>query len=140
MLGVSSSGHYAWSKRSPSRRQGRGGADRAHWRDPCGFEGHLWGAPHTCRVAGHWQGCRQETGRPSDGSYVGPGKGAWLSGPNPSPRTPKPSGPILFFKRIAIQLDPCGPNDAGCGRQAKAGHLCNSRSKRCNAGFHGKSP
>jgi hypothetical protein len=37
-------------------------------------------------------------------------------------------------------LDPCGPNDAGCGRQAKAGHLCNSRSKRCNAGFHGKSP
>jgi hypothetical protein len=44
--------------------QGRRGADRTHWRDPCGFEGHLWGAPHTCRVAGHWAELSARNGSP----------------------------------------------------------------------------
>ena len=47
-------------------RQGRCRADRAHSRDPCGLERHLWGAAHPCRAQGQWHPRRQEARRASD--------------------------------------------------------------------------
>src|SRR5262249_14182095 len=35
-------------------------ADRTHWHDPCGIEGHVWCAPHPCRATGQGHTYRTE--------------------------------------------------------------------------------
>jgi len=50
VVGVSSSGYYAWAKRAPSARDKRRRADRAHRRRSRGLAWDLWQSARPCRT------------------------------------------------------------------------------------------